>query len=378
MKIAILKVAKGLLSAIYWVMKLFPQDKKRIVFLSRQGDSPGRDFTLLADQLHRDMPDFKTVMLCRKFVAKESGLGGKIGYIFHVLRQTWHIARARVALLDTYCIPISLLKHRDNLLVIQLWHSIGCMKKTGYAILDRGEGSSRELAEAMRMHRGYDYVTLSSMSFVSDFLEGFDISIDKMVEIPLPKADILTDRKFAEDMRREISNKYSLNNGRKNILYCPTFRQDGDGVAMAMRALYDAMDKDRYNLIFQPHPIDRTEDIPEGVICTEYPTFEAIFAADYVVSDYSSVIYEAGLAGKPILEYAYDWDKYSQERELNFDIEHDFPGIFTADPQEIIRTIENDDFDMAAQQAFIAKNVTMPKGKSCAEALTEFIREHLK
>ena len=136
MKLAILKVAKGLLSAIYWVMKLFPQDKNRIVFLSRQGDSPGRDFTLLADQLHKDMPNFKTVMLCRRFVAKESGLVGKIGYIFHVLRQTWHIARTRVALQDTYCIPISLLKHRNNLLVIQLWHSIGCMKMTGYAILD--------------------------------------------------------------------------------------------------------------------------------------------------------------------------------------------------------------------------------------------------
>lgn len=378
MKIAILKAAKALLSVIYSAMKLFKQDEKRIVFISRQGDAPSRDFLLLEKQIHTDMSDFNTVMLCKKFVAKKSSVFKMIGYAFHVLKQTWHIARARVVLLDTYCIPVSLLKHRPNLLVIQLWHSIGCMKKTGYAILDKGEGSSSALAKAMRMHRGYDYVTLSSMSFVNDFLEGFDISIDKMVEIPLPKADLLTDAAYAKEKRSEITKKYALDNGKKNILYCPTFRQNSNSVSMAAKALYNALDKSKYNFIFQPHPIDMAEDIPKGIISTSYPTFEVIFASDYVISDYSSVIYEAGLAGKPILEYAYDWDDYSKERELNFDIKNEFPGVFTKDPVKIIRTIEKDDFDMDAQRSFIAKNVTMPKDKSCAQALTEFITAHLK
>ena len=38
--------------------------------------------------------------------------------------------------------------------------------------------------------------------------------------------------------------------------------------------------------------------------------FDALFAADVIISDYSTVIYEAGLLGIPVYLYAYDWDTY--------------------------------------------------------------------
>ena len=40
--------------------------------------------------------------------------------------------------------------------------------------------------------------------------------------------------------------------------------------------------------------------------------------------------------------------------------------------------IEEDDFDMARQRSFIEKNVHMPEGIGCTQALSKFIIDHLK
>ena len=55
-----------------------------------------------------------------------------------------------------------------------------------------------------------------------------------------------------------------------------------------------------------------------------------------------------------------------------------FPGLFTADEGRIMRAIEEDDFDMARQRSFIEKNVHMPEGIGCTQALSKFIIDHLK
>ena len=377
MKKIIFKFGIFVLSVLYGIMKLFPQDKKRVVFISREFNTPSVDFLLIEKELKKDFEGCRTVMLCRRFTASDS-LGKKIGYGFHILKQMHHIAKARVVVLDTYCIPVSLFNHRGNLLVMQIWHSIGCMKKFGYAMVGKEEGSSREMADLMHMHRGYDYMTISSMDFLKDFLEGFDTIPEKVVEIPLPKASLLSDRKYAEEKRKEFFDAYPEASKKKNILYCPTFRKDGGVSQNAIKALFDCIDKDKYNLLYKPHPIEDAGILPSGIILSDLPTWEVIFAADYVISDYSSVIYEAGLAGKPIFAYAYDWEEYSTKREINFDIKNEFPGLFTADPQKIITAIENGDYDMDVQKAFTDRNVVMPKDMTCAQAHSKFIVSHLK
>lgn len=76
-----------------------------------------------------------------------------------------------------------------------------------------------------------------------------------------------------------------------------------------------------------------------------------LFVADYVISDYSTVIYEAGLLDLPVFLYAYDWPDYSKKRSLYIDPKRDIPTLFTDDAEAIVRAIEHDDFDHAAYQA---------------------------
>ena len=101
--------------------------------------------------------------------------------------------------------------------------------------------------------------------------------------------------------------------------------------------------------------------------------FDALFVADVIISDYSTVIYEAGLLGTPVYLYAYDWDTYREKRGLTIDFENDVPALFTGDPNAIVKAIENKEFDAAAYRAFENANVALPENASCTETLCETI-----
>ena len=139
MKIVILKIAIVFLNIIYFVMKLFPT-KKKITFISRQGNQAPLDFLLLKEGLEHQLQEYQIVLLSKK-LTQQDNIIIKIKYCFHIIRQMYHIATSKLVILDSYCIPVCLLHHKKELKVIQMWHSVGTMKKFGYSVLDKKEGS---------------------------------------------------------------------------------------------------------------------------------------------------------------------------------------------------------------------------------------------
>lgn len=110
----------------------------------------------------------------------------------------------------------------------------------------------------------------------------------------------------------------------------------------------------------------RVVTIPSGQL-------DALFVADAIISDYSTVIYEAGLLGVPVYLYAYDWATYREKRGLTIDFENDVPALFTDDPHAIIKSIENKEFDAEAYRVFENANVTLPENASCTKTICETI-----
>jgi CDP-ribitol ribitolphosphotransferase len=364
----IIVIAKAFLTVVYAFLKLFKVQNK-ITFLSRQQNVPSVDFLMLESKIKEEHPDYKTVILCKQL---KDGFLGKIAYVFHMFRQLYHLATSKVAIIDSYCIPISLLNHKKSLLVIQIWHAIGNMKKFGYALLDKPEGTSTSLATQMRMHRNYDYAVISSLNFKEDFMKGFNITEEKLVEIPLPKTDLLTDKDYISKKRKELKEKYPILAEKKNVFYCPTFRKNPNGEIEALIKLSKAIDRDKYNFILSCHPVSKLQGEYEDVLQFNLSTFDLLFIADFVISDYSTVFYEAGLLELPIFSYAYDWQDYRLEREINFDIEKEFPGLFTSSPEKIAKAIDEGSFDFDKLKAFIDKNVNI-KSKSSTKELVDFI-----
>lgn len=358
----IVKAAILVMQLFYALFKLLPV-KKKITFISRQGNSPSLDFRLLKKEINKEHPDYEVVFLCRKL---EGGFVRKLSYCFHILVQEYHIATSEALILDSYCIAASVLKHRDSLLVIQMWHSVGTMKKFGYSILDKPEGSSSRIAKLMKMHSGYTYVLCAGEGYADHLAQGFNVSRDKIKIYPLPRVELLQDEKYIGKKKREILSRYPELGERKNIVYVPTFRRAGDmGLDDAASKLAAQIDSDKFNLIIKAHPLagyhgqvfDRKN---EFMTCDEFSSMDMLFIADAVISDYSCIIYEAAVLKKPLFFYTYDYDSYMSTRDIYIDYMKEMPGPISGDPAVIAGEIEKlPDYDFDRLDKFLHKYVSV-------------------
>ena len=361
-KLLAVRAAILIMKLIYLPMKALPVGKK-VVMISRQSDTPSIDMKLLREKILEKHPDYEVVILAKM-------LKNPVIYVFHILIQMYHIATSQTVILDSYCIPVSVLDHRESLTVIQMWHSMGSMKKFGYAMLHMGEGWDSDLSEIMRMHHHYDYILISSMSYLNDYIEGFHTEAEKVREIPQPRADLLTDASYMAKVRNRLEKTRPWLAAKKNILYCPTFRKEITELdRQKVRELINSVDYKKYNLIYKPHSVSEFRIQDPRVIISDMNIVEALAVADVVISDYSSIIYEAGLCHIPVYLYMYDWEEYSERRALNLDYKKDIPAFHAKDGEEILKAVEADAFEPKAFDSFVQKNIVMPETSCCEEIM---------
>ena len=367
LKRAAIALATFVLKAVYLATYHLAGPRHQIVCLSRQSDEIPIDFTQIEEYVREHHPDYRVVSYAKT-------LSNPLGYIPHTLLQAYEIARSEAVVLDSYCIAVSLLNTRIKAPVIQLWHAMGNMKRFGYAALDEPEGRSSSMARLMHMHEGYDCVVISSLAFIDDYVAGFHVSPDIVFESPLPKADLLIDRGVRKKRKGDILRRYPQLSGKKNIVYCPTFRKPStEADRRALELLANSIDYDRYNLIYKAHPVSALRFEDSRVFQEHDPSLDMLYVADYVISDYSTVIYEAGLLDVPVLLYTYDWETYRRRRGLNIDYSKDVPVPTSSDPKVLMDHIERDEFDLEGFRAFVRRYVRVPEGESCTQRITEHI-----
>lgn len=372
----IIKAGICILNVIYGILKLFPQQKK-IVFLSRQSDSPSIDITMLQDKITELHPDYATIVLCKKL---NSGISSAIGYCFHMLRQMYHLATSEIAILDSYCIAISILHHRKSLLIIQMWHSVGTMKKFGYSILDKPEGSSSKVAELMKMHANYDYILAGGDGYKEHLANGFRYPLDKIVTLPLPRVERLKDPEYAAATQKQILSDYPQLTKKKNIVYVPTFRKVNDKAFLdALTALCQAVDYDKYNLIIKVHPLTDLKDFDaeKAIIDQNYSSVDMLYISDVVISDYSCIIYEAAILDKPLYFYTYDYEDYMSSREIYMDYKAEIPGPMEGSAKALLDDIDAGNYDMDRLHTFLHKYVFTGSPHE-TEDIVKFAFEHRK
>lgn len=372
----VIKIFIGILKFIYFFLKLLPT-RKKITFISRQSNSINIDFELLINDLKERYPEYRVVTLTKKI---EGNLLNKIKYVFHIFRQMYHIATSKAVILDTYCIPISILKHKKNLKVIQMWHALGAFKKFGLSIKDKGEGSSSKLIEIMKMHQNYDYVFSSSKYCSTKFSEAFGYPIEKVLSYPLPRLDLLNNNEHINNKKVEILKKYPKLKDKKNILYAPTFRIEQKNCnrkkSKSIKNVLDLIneiDFDEYNLIIKFHPLSNITIKDKRIICDKtFNTSDMLFLSDYVITDYSATVYEASFLNKPLFFYTYDLEEYTKNRDFYLNIKKDLPGIITKNPKEIIDSIKTEKYDLKIVKKFKSKNIINSK-KTYTKDINDFI-----
>lgn len=362
-------IGKLFLNIIYFLMKMCPS-KNKVVMLSRQSNKPSIDFELIEKEILKRTNNVEVKILCK--VLKKD-IKERINYCFYILKCMYHIATAKVCILDGYSIPISILKHKKDLEIIQIWHASGAIKKFGYQSLNKKEGRGTEVARIMNMHKNYNHVMAPSNATAKFYEGAFGISEDKIFINGLPRLDYLLDENAGKEKIREFYKEYSnfKENPKKTILYVPTFRKDFDCTEV-IRKIIQSIDFEKYNLIVKLHPLDKSDGVSEYIVNKKYNTLDLLKISDYIITDYSAVAFEASILNKPLYFYVYDISEYKKARGLNVDLFEEMNNATSTNIKEIIKTIENDEYDYGELEKF--KNKYMGNAYyNNTEKLVDFI-----
>ena len=323
---------------IYFFMKLLIPVCDKAVFLSRQSDKPSENFLLLRDELQRVSPSTKCEFYCRLGLKSEMGLS----YALLMLRQMKALAGAKLCITESYCIPISILRHKKQLRVVQIWHSMVAVKKFGWQTVDRPEGTSSDIARIMDMHKGYDFIAVGSEYMRAFFAEAMHTPVEKVLSLGTPVADrLLASADQYEALREQFDEEYPQAKGKKIAVWLPTMRRD---YPIDCEGMIDGFDCEKYALIVKLHPLDRHTVITgdKAIVDKKFTTEEAIILADCVISDYSGAAAEAALLNKPVYFFVPDTERYAAECGINVNPLEVFPTVSFSDPKELDSAVMNE------------------------------------
>ena len=370
-------LAAWAISLVFALCSLFPQ-RRKIVFLSRQSSRP-LDFALLEPELRRRWPDRDLVWCCVPEIDEMS--------VSLMLRQIWHAATAEVCLVDGYVPAVSVPRHH-RAYVVQLWHAPGAIKKFGYQSLDTPAGRSSATARILRMHRGYDCVVSGVPGATGFFAEAFDMDPSRIRALGLPCIDYLVSPDY-EGLRAERFSRAERHVNwafsdpavgpdepplpdTTTVIYAPTFRRGGSDplwLEHAVEGLERALAGSATNvrLVVAGHPLEVHQEGGEDLdvrprvrtgVLRGATTMDALHVADYVLTDYSTVAFEAGMLGKRVLFYVPDIEEYRRSPGLNIDPVAELPTLSSADAHEVAEVIIGErPYDQTAFDAFFRSQV---------------------
>lgn len=279
----------------------------------------------------------------------------------------YHLASSAACVIDTYIIPVSVLNHKKELLVVQLCHGVGTFKKFGYQSLDRESGRNEKLSKLMRMHENYDYLISTSQESSKHYAEAFNICETKMLNFGPPKIDYILQVK---NKRKEVLAKYPQLADKPVILYVSTFRTYKNNY---LEELIKHLPLDDYNVIIHLHPViytlhpeyDKLLDQTKGIYrCKDILTVDLLSVADYAISDYSSFIFESAILGTPTYLYHYDYNLYTEKNGLNVDLRAELAGAVFDDATSLFKAIQSGDYDYSVLRAFREKHIENIQGDS--------------
>ena len=329
-----------IMNTIYAFLKFLPTQNK-IVMISRQSNKINLDFKLLGEELSKK---YKVVYLCKTLEGGvKSKISTKIKYGLHMFRQMYHLATSKVCILDSFCPAVSILKHKKKLTIIQMWHSIGTMKKFGYSILTKDEGSNYKIAKAMKMHKNYDVVYASSKEYRENLASGFGISKKKIKIYTLPRVDLLKNKIYESEIKNKIYTKYPQLKEKENILYAPTFRKNEKDLKKYIDDLIKTFNFEKYNLIIKMHPLSKLKIISN----------KAIIDKDFNM---------------------FDKNNYDVVRGIELDY-NNLPGYSETNAKDLCLDLEKK-YNMKNLEKFIKKYVT--NTKNCTIKIVKNIDEYMK
>ncbi|WP_298748899.1 CDP-glycerol glycerophosphotransferase family protein [uncultured Serinicoccus sp.] len=262
--------------------------------------------------------------------------------------QAWFDARAR----SRYVVANDWLRSRfvpqPFQTVLQTWHG-SMFKRIG---LDRPTSGASTRA-ALLVERDKWDVLLSQNHHSTQIFRSAYAWEGTFYEEGYPRNDALVD-----GSGEHVRERLGIRPDQKAVLYAPTWRDNTAGMVLFLDLERLAADLgDDYVVLLRGHSRTvghgRSVELPGVIDVTTYPSITELFlAADAMITDYSSVMFDFSVTRRPMIFYVPDLDEYRDDvRGVYFDLAEQAPGPVVSTQEAVVEAIRAmDDGDRYARR----------------------------
>ncbi|EGQ4144115.1 CDP-glycerol glycerophosphotransferase family protein [Staphylococcus pseudintermedius] len=354
---------------IFYITKFFRVKKgKTVLFTSdSRADMSGNFKFVYEEMLKRNLDQkykihciFKThISLRRKFIDK--------------FRLPYLLGKADYIFVDDFHPLLYKVKFRKNQEIIQLWHAVGAFKTVGFSRVGKKGGPFFDSPN----HRNYTKAFVSSENDILFYGEAFGIKEQNIIPTGVARTDIFFKEDYRHQIEFEMKRTLPIINDKKVILFAPTFRGNGFKTAyypffkIDFTRLAHYCEKNNAVVLFKMHPFVRNRlKIPNQYrkyfidISNFREVNDILFVTDILISDYSSLVYEFATFKRPMLFYAFDLEDYVTSRDFYEDYESFVPGKIVETFEELLNSLEKNDFELEKVECFLNKHFKYLDGRA--------------
>ena len=258
------------------------------------------------------------------------------------------IARSKVIIFESW-IPPKYVK-REGVTWIQLWHGTPIKK----LMFDSNEKSiilknpSQKNAKHKDILR-WDKIITDNPTVAAYFRTCFLLDEEKMLNAGYPRVKYLLDNKNNSRLVDSIKDNLGIPKDKKTVLYLPTWRDYNyrataenfdTSYILNLKKLSELLG-DGYEIIYKDHAFASNSAKVNFKNYDKAETQELLLIADALVTDYSSVIFDAIAASVPSLIYCNDFERNEELRGVYKSIWQDISPLSRNTVEEIAEAIKN-------------------------------------
>jgi teichoic acid ribitol-phosphate primase len=349
-----------------------PLDERRIVLATARVPVLEGNLAALHAAIVRRHPDRRIVLLLEPY---SYGFTGKLRYLVRLVRGMYLLRTSGLFVVDNAYLPIHVAPHRRGTTVVQVWHAVGALKRFG---LDARTPPSDP--ERRFLHRYYDVVVCTAERSRAPWAAAFGVPLERVLPLGTPRTDAFVDPVAIAAATRRVLARHPELVDRTVVLYAPTFRGRGAGkrgtAHLDGAALRAALPEDHV-LVLKTHPnLDPATTATDGFDLIIDPTTELndlLAAADVLVTDYSSSIFEWALLRRPLVLLVPDLDEYQADPGLYLDYRTDMIGTQVADTAGVATAVLSARVDVHAWDAFIERHLGPGIGHASERFVDRFV-----
>jgi CDP-glycerol glycerophosphotransferase len=245
-------------------------------------------------------------------------------------------------------------RKRSGQTYLQTWHGTP-LKMIGKDI--KNDRTSNVYQQTMMREASYWDYLISPSPFCSEIFPKAFGTKAKVLELGYPRNDSLF--KVTDKDRNNIRGKLGVNDPNlKLVLYAPTWRDTTRGAQGGWESVNYLNEHSElpagFKLLYRGHSnthASHQKRASESTVdVTFYPNIAELFiAADILITDYSSVMFDYSVTGKPMIFLTPDIEDYESDRGFYFDFRRFAPGPICLNAEEAVNALS------ASQTAFAKK-----------------------